>query len=55
MGRPLTEYSVMATFKINPNTLATVDEIAEDEEVTRSEQLRRLVDLGLAAWKGGTR
>jgi hypothetical protein len=46
-GRPATGRGLMVSSRIPETTVATVDEWAADNETTRSDAIRRLVELGL--------
>lgn len=45
----------MIALRITPTALAEVDKIAEEHEWTRSQVVRKLLTLGLAAWRAGKR
>lgn len=48
MGRPLTEHSILAAFRISPALLEQVDDLAMEEGTSRSEMLRSLLEHGVA-------
>jgi hypothetical protein len=48
-GRPATGRGVMVSSRIPEATVTTIDAWAEQNETTRSDAIRRLVELGLKA------
>jgi hypothetical protein len=50
-GRPATGKDPARTMRLSDEFVATVDTWAETNDVTRSEAIRRLVELGLKAKK----
>ena len=50
-GRPATGKDPTRTFRLSDEFMANVDAWAEAHDITRSEAIRRLVELGLKAKK----
>jgi len=48
-GRPATGRGLMVSSRIPEASVATIDEWAADNETTRSDAIRRLVEIGLKA------
>jgi hypothetical protein len=50
-GRPATGRGLMVSSRIPEATVVTIDEWAEQNETTRSDAIRQLVEIGLKAKK----
>jgi ribbon-helix-helix CopG family protein len=50
-GRPSTGRGAMVSSRVPPTTVDAIDEWASRNETTRSDAIRRLVELGLKAKK----
>jgi hypothetical protein len=48
-GRPATGRGLMVSSRIPEATVVTIDEWAEQNETTRSDAIRQLVEIGLKA------
>jgi len=48
-GRPATGRDPVSAVRLSPELTAAVDKWGEDHDATRSEAIRRLVEIGLAA------
>jgi hypothetical protein len=46
-----TRRAVRTALMVRPDQLDTIDQIVEAEDLTRSQVVRRLLDLGLENWR----